>query len=339
MAIVGMGKMGLLHSCIFNGLNESKVVAICEKDKLMASMLNKYLKNIRIYQDYEKMLERENLDGLVITTPVYLHKPIIDRGLKYNLNIFTEKPLALNGGECRSILKDKKNCISMVGYCRRFMHTFKLANEIIESQALGKPIYFNSQLFVSQIFKKGKGWLYDPKRSGGGVLIDLGSHAFDIFTYLFGDVYSVHAFAKATFNSLVEDYAVINLKFEDNIIGSFQVSWSIRNYRLPELKIKVILENGTITVTEKYIDIWSEFERGKLKKGSNVFYKQDLTKNIAINIGGPEYTQEDQHFLQCINEGKNTICSFDEAAKVNFIIDAIYSSIISERVEKVSYGV
>lgn len=331
--------MGLLHSCIFNGLNESKVVAICEKDKLMANMLNKYLKNINIYQDYEKMLAKEELDGLIITTPVYLHKPIIEQGFNHNLNIFVEKPLALSGNECRSILKEGRNCISMVGYCRRFMHTFKLANEIIKSQAIGKPIYFSSQLFVSQVFKQGKGWLYNPERSGGGVLIDLGSHAFDIFSYVFGDAYSVQGFAKSAFNSKVEDYAAINLKFKDELIGSLQVSWSIRNYRLPELKINIILEKGTITVTEKYIDIWSEFETGNLKKGSNVFYKQDLTKNVPINIGGSEYTLEDRHFLQCIKDGKNTICSFEEAAKSNFIIDAIYSSVISERVEKVSYGV
>ena len=282
MAIVGMGKMGLLHSCIFNGLNESKVVAICEKEKLMANMLNKYLKNIKVYQDYEKMLAEEELDGLIITTPVYLHKPIIFKGFNHSLNIFVEKPLALNGNECRSILKYRKNCISMVGYCRRFMHTYKLANEIIKSQDLGKPIYFSSQLFVSQVFKQGKGWLYDPEKSGGGVLIDLGSHALDIFGYLFGNIYSVQGLAKSAYNSLVEDYAAINFKFKDGLIGSLQISWSIRDYRLPELKINIILEKGTITVTEKYIDIWSEIETRKIKKGSNVFFKLDSWVIICI---------------------------------------------------------
>ena len=342
VAVVGMGKMGLLHSCIFNGLDEGNVVAVCENDKLMSNILSKYLRNINVYRDFNKMLETEEIDGLVITTPVFLHKPMIESGFNEDINLFVEKPLALDGTECRSIIntvKTSKKCISMVGYCRRFMDTFKLADEIIKSETLGKPIYFNSQLFVSQVFKPGKGWIYDPKSSGGGVLADLGSHAFDMFSFLFGDIYSVHGFSKAEYNLQVEDYAVINLKFKNDLIGSLQISWSMRNYRLPELKIKVILEKGDIIVTEKYIDIWSESENEMLKKGSNVFYKQDLTKNVPINIGGPEYTLEDRHFLQCIKDGTSTSCSFEEAAKANFVIDAIYSSIKSGEAEKVRYEV
>jgi len=339
VAIVGLGKMGLLHSCIFNGLNESEIVAICETDKIMYNIIGKYLKNIKMYQNYEKMIEKEELDAIAITTPVFLHKSMIEKALLYNINVFSEKPLAINGEECRSIIKRKRKIVSMVGYCRRFMHTYQFAKDIITSCILGKPIYFNSQLYVSQVFKAGKGWLYNPIKSGGGVLIDLGSHAFDLFNYLFNDIQSVNGFSKCNYNNSVEDYAIVNMRFEDGLIGSLQLSWSIPNYRLPELKINIILDRGTISVTEKYVEIWSKSDSDNLKKGLNVFYKQDLAKNVQLNIAGPEYTLEDQHFLHSINNGNDTKCSFEEAAKANFVIDAIYSSINSNRVEDVRYGV
>ena len=122
-------------------------------------------------------------------------------------------------------------------------------------------------------------------------------------------------------------------------MGSLQVSWSIRNYRLPEFKIEIHLDKGIITVTEKYVNIYSEKETDFIKKGWNTYYKQNLTKNIPIDLGGPEYTLEDLHFLNCILENNTTLCDFKEAAKTNFVIDKIYSSIKKERVEKINYEV
>jgi len=190
---------------------------------------------------------------------------------------------------------------------------------------------------VGQVFSPGKGWLYDPKLSGGGVLMDLGSHAIDMFHYLFGDIRKVHAFAKSVYNPEVEDYVSINLHFKNNLFGALQISWSIRNYRLPELRIEMHFDYGTIVVTEKYISIYSEKRNDFINKGWNIYYKQNLTKNIPIDIAGPEYTLEDLHFLNCIIEDKETLCNFKEAAKTNFVIDKVYSSIEKEQVEKVIY--
>jgi predicted dehydrogenase len=128
------------------------------------------------------------------------------------------------------------------------------------------------------------------------------------------------------------------LKFKNRLFGSSQISWSVRNYRLPELKINIHMDEGVITATEKYIEIWSEVEDDLLKKGWNIFYKQDLIKDVPINIGGPEYTLEDLHLVTCIREDRETSCNFQEAAKANFVIDAIYSSIMNDQVEKVNYG-
>lgn len=141
------------------------------------------------------------------------------------------------------------------------------------------------------------------------------------------------------FNDEVEDYVSINMSFANDLFGSLQLSWSIRNYRLPEFRIEMHFDEGTITATEKYINIYSEKENDFIRKGWNNYYKQNITKDVPINIGGPEYTLEDLHFIDCILENKRTICDFREAAKTNHIIDKIYSSIEKEKVEKINYVV
>lgn len=339
VGVIGTGKMGLLHAGIFNSLENSKLSTISEKKKIIANVLKKYLHSVNIYQNYEEMLEKEDLDIIVITTPVFLHKRMIKDAMEYNLNIFVEKPLAISSVECQSILSKPYENKTMVGYCRRFMGTYNLAKKLIDSSNLGKVNYFRSQLFVAQVFNQGKGWLYNPKTSGGGVLMDLGSHAIDLFHYLFGDIISVNATGKSIFNKEVEDYVSVNMQFKYVPLGSLELSWSIRNYRLPELKIEMHLDRGVITATEKYINICSEKEIDFIKKGCNTYYKQSLTKDIPINLGGPEYTLEDLHFLSCILENKKTVCGFKEAAKTNFVIDKIYTSIEKERIEKINYKV
>jgi len=339
VGVIGLGKMGLLHACIFNSLDNSMVCAISEHKKLVSNVLKKFIPSTNIYYDFREMLDKENLDIVVITTPIFLHKMMIEYAMKHNLHIFVEKPMAMNEMECQLLLSKRFENISLVGYCRRFMETYNLAKKLIEKTELGKVHYFYSHLFVSQVFKQEKGWQYKREMSGGGVLMDLGSHALDLFHYLFGDIDTVLAFGKPLFSKDVEDFMSVNLKFKNGIFGSLQLSWSVRNYRLPELMIKLHLDDGVVTVTEKYIDIYSEKETTNFKKGSNIFYKQNLAKDIPINIGGSEYTSEDLHLLNCIIGKSKSLCDFREAAKVHFVIDKIYSSIDNNQIESVNYKV
>jgi len=103
VGVVGVGKMGLLHAGIFNQLESSALVAVAEKDGLTSNLLKAYLPHIRVYSDYEKMFKREELDIAVITTPVFLHKPIVEVAREHDCHVFVEKPwhsTAMNAGRC-----------------------------------------------------------------------------------------------------------------------------------------------------------------------------------------------------------------------------------------------
>ncbi len=226
----------------------------------------------------------------------------------------------------------------MVGFVRRFNGTYNFAKNIIEKNELGKILNVHSQMFVSEVMSKGSGWKFQKEQSGGGVLIDLGCHAIDLFHYIFGDITEVHAFGQSIFTD-VEDVVSINMNFLNGFFGHLNISWSKRGYRLPELKINIQLEKGDIEVTEKYISIFSEKKTESLKKGNNVLYQQNLSKPVAINIGGSEFTLENQHFIDCIQKNKETIACFKESAKVNLVIDKIYSSIQNRSIEKINYKV
>ena len=331
--------MGLLHSGIFNQLESSTLVAVVEREGLTSNLLKVYLPHISVYCDYEEMLKREELDIAAITTPVFLHKPIIEVALEHDCHVFVEKPLALDGDECRSVLHTGGNGKTQVGYNRRFLETFKMAKGIVDNSSLGELTFLRSRMFETQVLRKEKGWRFDRSKSGGGVIIDLGAHVIDLLHYLVGPLSNVQGMGRSIYSDNVDDYASINLQFVDGLIGSLELSWSIRHYRLPETKIAMQFENGTLTATEKYIEIYSEVDNHPLKRGWSTFYLQDLTAGVPINLGGPEYTAEDAQLLECIKNDEEPLCNFREAAKTNFVIDAIYDSINTGETQTIRYEV
>ena len=331
--------MGLLHSGIFNQLESSTLVAVAEKDARTGNLLKAYRPNINVYRDYAEMFKREELDVAAITTPVFLHKPIVETALESDCHVFVEKPLALNGDECRSVVHANGNQQTQVGYNRRFLETFKMAKRIIDDSLFGELKFLRSQMFETQVLRKEKGWRYDPTKSGGGVIIDLGAHVFDMLHYLVGSLARVHGVARSIYSDTVDDYASIGLQFTGGVVGSLELSWSIRHYRLPEMRISMEFDEGALTVTEKYIELYSEVDRPQLRQGWRTFHLQDLTKGVPIDLGGPEYTAEDAQLIDSIGNGAEPLCNFKEAAKTNFAIDAVYASIQTGETQKVRYEV
>ena len=96
VGVIGMGKMGILHTGILAALDDTNVVAVAEKD----STLHNYLKNILNESNIQIY---EALDLVYITTPVSLHSRMVNDCIDNNINFFVEKPLVSNMEECKSL--------------------------------------------------------------------------------------------------------------------------------------------------------------------------------------------------------------------------------------------
>ena len=258
--IIGAGKMGILHTCIFNKIPGSNLAAICDTAPMNLRLLHSALPKVSMYRDYNVMLDSADLDLIVVTTPVFLHHRMAMTALKRGIAVLMEKPLALNGDESLELVKACANNTTYVGYCRRFMATYQLAKHLLETEELGKALSFSSHMFVTQNMDESTGWQYDPKKSGGGVLMDLGSHAFDMVLYLLGDITKVSARSLKTMSSGVEINAHVDMNLHNGLKGDLDISWSEPGFRLPEMLIDIKTEIGRMKVCEKYIQITDERE-------------------------------------------------------------------------------
>jgi len=322
VGVIGAGKMGVLHSCLFNKIENSSLVAICDNTPMNLRLLRSILPKVALYEDFSKMIDEANLDVTVVTTPVFLHKRMAQKALGAGSSVFVEKPLALNASECRDLVKLGQGKTTLVGYCRRFMATYNLAKRYIDEGALGEVRAFDSHMFVTQVSDQRTGWQFDAKRSGGGVVMDLGSHGVDMMQYLLGEAKEVSGSTEQDLNVTVEDSAKLNFVMQSGIKGGMEVSWTRPGFRLPELMFDIAFERGRIRVCEKFIEITDPLKAEKpITK-----YKQMLEKGVQINIAGQEYTHEDEHIIKCALDKTPTICDFNAAAKTNYIIEAAYDS-------------
>jgi predicted dehydrogenase len=339
VGVVGLGKMGLLHMGILNSLEDVKIVAITEKEKIISRYIKNSLPQINVYDDSEKMFESEELDLVYITTPISSHFPIALSSIKKNINLFIEKPLTRNLEESEKLCSElkKSKIIHCVGYNRRFIATFSKAKSLLDMAILGEISYIKSSMYVSNILSKPTGWRSKKNVSGGGVLLDLGAHIIDLLIWYFCSISCVSGEIRSLYSKEVEDFAHMNIEFTSGMQGEIDTSWSVEGYRLPELNIEIIGSNGKLRVNEDFIKVELKNRVHYLEDNNVTMYKQSLTNGVPIDLGGPEYTIEDIHMVDCVLNKKQALTNVFEASKTQSVIQAMYDAARERQTKEVVY--
>jgi len=328
VSVIGIGKMGMLHAGIMNNLENVTLTSISDTSKLLLSFTKNLKKDVNVYDDYIKMLDREKPDVAVITTPVFLHVPMAKECVKRNIAFFVEKPLSPFSSDAEDMVEavEKKNLTTAVGYMMRYVETFAKAKELIDSGVLGKIINFRSTIYVAQLFKKGKGWRYDKKEAGGGVVIGQATHLVDLLQWYFGDVDKVSAHTQSFYSEEVEDFAHAHFEFKNGVTGWMDSSWSMRHHRLLEIGIEVNAENGNLSVSDDEVKLFLDRPVNGTAAGWTHFAKPDLFEGVEIDLGGPQYTRQDVQFIEAVKSGGKVGNDVRNAYEVQKIIDAVYAS-------------
>ena len=333
-----MGVMGMLHAGTLNSLNNVTVTAVADTEKFVMNFLRKSVPQIKVYDNYQKMLNRSDLDLVYITTPVNSHIEIASYCAKNNLHFFIEKPLSRTSSECEplcNILREYQ-VINMVGFYLRYSSTFLKAKELLHEKVIGEINKVNSAVFRSLVLKKGEGWRFKKELSGGGVLLDIGIILIDLLLWYFGKIKTVDATTEIHNMQEIEDSATASLTFESGMPCSFYASWNKKNYRIQETTIEIEGTLGKMKVNEDSLKIYYNDDKEKRNQNS-IFYRQSLYKGVEVDIGGPMYTLEDLDFIKCINAGKQSKLNVINSSMTQSVADYIYKSSLDNQVEKVTY--
>ena len=330
-AIIGVGRMGLTHLSILGGHPFLKVTAAADGKSLITQAITKYRTDIKLYDNYQKMLRDEELDAVLIATPPDLHGPMIEAALARNLSIFVEKPFTLNAAEAirfAAASGAQKNAFHQVGYVCRHTDVYIKVKGLLASGILGRIVSFQAEMNGCTVIKKesGSGWRGE-RRTGGGCLNEFGSHAVDMVVNLFGRPSRVAGSRLVPiYSEQVEDMVTSTLLYEDGIVGTLLANWSDPSYRKPMLKLNVLGDQGRIQADFYGLKIYMNRENPSYKKGWNTVNLPDLTEAVPFYVRGNEFTRQLYGFAEgVLDPARPNVCSFADGAETQEVIEMIFA--------------
>lgn len=188
------------------------------------------------FTDYHQLLKQPTIDAVLIALPTHLHAPCAISAAEEGKHVFLEKPLARNLEEGKKIISAarKNNVKLMVGYPLRFFSEFQNLRRKLESGALGDiqtahaisigsgPFFHRAETAIPRPVPE---WWFKKELTGGGALIDLGSHMINLTRWYFGEVNSIKAYLGYRFNFDFEDHAVCIANFASGTTAIINVGW------------------------------------------------------------------------------------------------------------------
>ena len=339
--VIGAG--GIADRRTIPGLLQAKN---CELVALMdvantAALAKKY--GVPCYDNEKNLLARDDIQAVYIATPVYLHTRQIKMAAAAKKHILCEKPLTLKSAEARGAIAAcrKARVLLQEGYMMRLQGAHQRIAEIVRAGEIGRIVSARAQLACWYPRMAGA-WRQEPKKGGGGALIDMASHLYDLLEMFMGPIVRVSAIV----NTQVQDYPVDDssttlLQFKNGAHAMVDAFYCVPD-AASRTRLELYGDRGAI-LTEGTIGQGSggklEVYREKPGKGYDDAQGKDqaaIFKDEPFPRVNP-YTAECERLAQAILEGNKKVFVNDPAHGIHIlqVVEAAYKSAKTGRTIKI----
>ena len=234
LGFVGLGWIGRsrLRSVVEAGVAE--ITALHDVEPSAINDARKLSRDADYYSSLEELL-RDDLDGIVISTPNCFHAEQAIAALDEGIAVFCQKPLGRNACETRKIVEAAQKADRLLGVdlSYRAIPAMRSVSQLVESGELGKVFAVDAKFHNG--YGPDKAWFRDFSLSGGGCVLDLGSHLLDLALRPLGfpRVTRVQSslFAKGALMAkgarVVEDYGVATIETEGEVVINLSCCWNL----------------------------------------------------------------------------------------------------------------
>lgn len=343
VAVVGVGKMGLSHLSLLAAHPDVEMVAICDSSGYLLDVLSKST-GIPGVKDYDTLLERRDLDAVVIATPTHAHYPMVKAALERGLHVFCEKPLTLDVRQSTELaeLARSRGLHAQVGYHNRFVAAFAEAKRLLDAGAIGEVRHAQAEAYGPVVLRAKGGTWRSRRADGGGCLYDYAAHPLDLLTWYLGEPTSVGGTVLGSiFSATTEDEVYSTLYYDGAVSAQLSVNWSDESYRKMSTKVTLTGTTGRITVDRQECQVYlrdTALVPEGYDVGWNVRYTTDLTPPVWFYVRGEEYSAELDHFVRAVDgnlpEGRPAdVNSFASAA----VTDRVIASLLQDSEDVVAH--
>jgi predicted dehydrogenase len=242
VGLLGCGRIARLsHLPLLARLPGIELAAIAEPDPGNREACRSLAPGAKRFEHYQELLAERSLDAVIICLPPALHAEAAIAGFERGLHVYLEKPLATTLEDGRRIVRAWRDAgtTGWIGFNFRF---HPLAVELRAALARG---VVGAPLAARTTFGAGSRELPEWKRrraSGGGALLDLASHQFDLLPFLLGQqIVEVGCLVSSRCSE--DDTALSQLRFSGGAVASVLTALSA----VEEHRVEIVGPGGELT--------------------------------------------------------------------------------------------
>ncbi len=216
------------------------------KESKKEEIENKY--GLKCYHNWHEIISNKSIDGIIIATPPSSRFELAKEALKNKKHLLLEKPVAITSQEIEELQRIalKNNLSVCVDFEYRLVPHFLQAKEIIDQNKLGNIFLIKLDWIMSSRSNPEREWnWYSLSEKGGGVIGALGTHAFDILHWFFGDIKNVSAQISTSITKRPKSNQMFDVTSEDICLANLE----IENYfgaSLPsQVSLSSVSKNGS----------------------------------------------------------------------------------------------
>lgn len=311
IGIVGAGAIAQAYVQAIQNSELATLAGVADPRKEAANAVAEQTKS-KAFSSHADMLDAGVCEAVVVCTPPSTHPEICMDFLNAGVHVLCEKPMAISSDNAQKMqaAAEASGAVLTMGSKFRYVNDVIKAKSIVTSGILGDIVLFENA-FTGWV-NMTKRWNSKPEISGGGVLIDNGTHSVDIMRYFLGPIDEVQAIeGKRLQCDAVEDTVRIFAHSAEGVMGSVDLSWSL-NKEL-DTYIEIYGSEGTIKVG------WRESRYRQSSSADWVLFGSGYDKVQA-------FMSQIENFCRAIRKEEPLLITADDALASVRVVEAAYQS-------------
>lgn len=317
IGVIGLN-FGQHHVRTVANMGDVQLIALAD---IASSHLEMYAEKYgaSAYRDGEEMMERENLDAVIIATSPKYRAGLLRFAAQKGIPMFVEKPWATNLEHAQALARicQQHHATVMVGFSFRYHPAIVKLRSLMDG-TLGSGLLLNGE-YVFGWMPPAEHWLWDPG-NGNGFFNENSCHLFDAVNYLLGEPISLVAEAISPMKRPSEQAAAITLRYATDAVACLTIGCLGAGAFHGYPRIDVTTVNGQATLSGRD-HIWERLSWAT-REDTTV---QELVASPEA-LGATRYTHALEHFIECVRTGKTPASGIDDGVKTVAMAMAVYTS-------------
>ncbi|MBE3583153.1 MAG: Gfo/Idh/MocA family oxidoreductase [Limnochordaceae bacterium] len=324
VALIGCGRVARVHAAALARSSEATLaLAVDIRPERAEAFAAQY--GCQAETDWEKAINRSDIDAVEICTPHYLHAPMTIAAAEHGKHILTEKPMALRPSDADAMIRAAKEHGVTLGviFQNRYNTASQAARQAVDSGEIGE--IRGARAFLtwnrSDEYYSHSDWKGTWDKEGGGVLIDQAIHTLDLVQWLMGPAESVTATYDTRNHDMinVDDVAEATIRFQSGATASLYA-----NCYYPydaDVFVELVGTKGMIRVIK---------DVAQIKVGNETRIVDPVTDPDQPTLGpgywGQSHRLQINDFYRSVREGTRPYIDGEEGKKAMELVLAMYQS-------------